>query len=162
MSKKQTAQSFWDRVDKSSEGCWEWQGSKNSTGYGTVSWGGKLYTAHRVALYLMGTIQDMSAPKSHRDSLHVLHKCDNRKCCNPSHLFLGSYKDNQLDAYKKGRRSQPKGEHHANAKLKNTEAETIRGRYDKGETQMSLAKEFNVSQRAISLIVRGETYSDNT
>lgn len=162
MSAKQTAENFWSKVTKLPNGCWEWGGTCNSTGYGLVAWHGKVYVSHRVAAYLSGLVSSMSAPKNSRELTHVLHKCDNRKCCNPSHLFLGSYKDNQLDAYKKGRRSQPKGEHHANAKLTNIEAETIRGRYDKGETQMSLAKEFNVSQRAISLIVRGETYSDNT
>jgi hypothetical protein len=62
------------------------------------------------------------------------------------------------DAYSKNRKTQPKGERHANAKLTNEQAETIRERYREGELQIPLAKEYGVSQRAISLIVRGETY----
>lgn len=158
MANKQTAESFWGRVDTQGAGCWEWQGSLNNIGYGTVAWHGKLYTAHRVAAYLKGLVDSMSAPKSHRAVTHVLHKCDNRKCCNPDHFFLGSYRDNQLDAYKKGRRVQSKGEEHVNSKLNRLQIDDIRTRYRIGEVQTALAREFNVSQMCISLIVRGETY----
>ena len=160
MARKQTRESFWAKVKKT-KSCWEWQKSCNNTGYGTVAWDGKTYVAHRVAAYLEGMVNKMEAPKSSRDKTHVLHKCDNRKCCNPKHLFLGSYTDNQLDAYKKIRRTQPKGENHTNAKLTNAQVKEIRERYKAGEMQIPLAKEFNVSQRAISLIIRNETYICN-
>jgi hypothetical protein len=159
MSKKQTVKSFWNRVDKRGPNdCWEWLGARNNTGYGTVAWHGKVYTAHRLAAFLEGLVDGALAPKLKSDKSHVLHKCDNRACCNPKHFFLGSYSDNQLDAYRKRRRSQPKGEAHANAKLTQEQAIEIRRRYSAGELQIPLAKEFKVSQRAISLIVRGETY----
>jgi DNA-directed RNA polymerase specialized sigma subunit len=103
-------------------------------------------------------ITDPSAPKSKREKTFVLHKCDNRLCCNPEHFFLGNYSDNQKDAYEKKQRKQPKGELHANAKLSKKQIINIRNRYEKGETQTALAKEFGVSQRTISLIVRYETY----
>jgi hypothetical protein len=161
MSEKQTAESFWARVKKT-ESCWEWQGAMNSTGYGSVGWHGKTRSAHRVAAYLSGMLTDMKAPNSSdRASTHVLHKCDNRKCCNPQHLFLGSYRDNMLDAYKKNRKSQLKGEAHTNAKLSNKQAQEIRMRYKKGEKQIPLAKEFKVSQKVISLIIRNEAYKCN-
>ena len=159
MGKPQTAESFWNRVDKHSpDGCWEWTGARNSTGYGTVGWHGRVYTAHRVAAWLSGLVTHPSAPESSRTPTHVLHKCDNRKCCNPSHFFLGTFADNMRDAYSKNRKTQPKGACHANAKLTNDQAHTIRGRYREGELQVPLAKEYGVSQRVISLIVRGETY----
>ncbi len=157
MSRKQTAESFWARVKKS-RGCWEWQGSCNNTGYGTVGWGGSVYTAHRIAAWLSGLVGDPSTPTNSKELMHVLHKCDNRKCCNPKHFFVGSYADNQLDAYAKKRRVQPKGEAHANAKLTNAQAEAVREAYEKGQTQTELATIYGVSQRAISLIVRKETY----
>ena len=72
--------------------------------------------------------------------------------------MIGSYSDNQLDAYTKKRKVQPKGQHHANAKLTNEQAEQIRNRYSAGEYQVPLAKEYGVSQRVISLIVRREAY----
>lgn len=161
MSAQQTAESFWSRVKgdrRKKASCWEWQGARNNTGYGTVAWRGRVYTAHRIAAWLTGLVESPSAPSATRELTHVLHKCDNRLCCNPNHFFLGSYAENQRDAYRKGRRAQPRGEAHANAKLTNAQAATIRALYATGETQVSLATAYGVSQRAISLIVRGETY----
>lgn len=90
----------------------------------------------------------------------VLHKCDNRKCCNPKHLFLGSMRANLLDAYAKGRKTQPRSAH-VNAKLTLEQVRNIRTTYDAGYTrQVDLAAKYGVSQRAISLIIRRETYKD--
>jgi len=159
MSAKQTTDSFWDKVNvKGLYQCWDWKGAKNSTGYGTVSWDGKVYTAHRIAAWIRCMVTDPSAPKTKKEKTFVLHKCDNRLCCNPEHFFLGNYSDNQKDAYEKKQRKQPKGELHVNAKLSKKQVISIRNRYEKGETQTVLAKEFGVSQRTISLIVRYETY----
>jgi hypothetical protein len=72
--------------------------------------------------------------------------------------MIGSYSDNQYDAYQKKRRVQPKGQAHSNAKLTNEQAAEIRQRYEAGEFQVPLAKEYGVSQRVVSLIVRGESY----
>jgi hypothetical protein len=160
MSNKQTPESFWARVDRDTKGgCWEWQGSVNSTGYGTVGWHGTNYTAHRVAAWLLGLVSTPKAPLNSREPTHVLHKCDNRRCCNPDHFFLGTFTDNMKDAYTKRRKTQPRGQYHANAKLTNEQVAEIRKRYKAGELQVPLASEYGVSQRAISLIVRGETYT---
>ena len=158
MSAKQTAESFWARVKKTRNACWEWQGALNNTGYGTVAWHGKRYTAHRIAAWLHGLVPTPERPLNAAQKTHVFHKCDNRRCCNPSHFLLGSYSDNQRDAYAKRRRNQPKGGHHVNAKLSNKQAAYIREAYSKGQTQMKLAACYGVSQTVISLIVRGETY----
>lgn len=157
MSHKQTPESFWARVDKSNA-CWEWTGARNSSGYGSVGWHGAVYSAHRVAAWLSGLVSSPTAPADAASPTFVLHKCDNRLCCNPAHFFLGSFSDNMVDAYSKGRKRQRGGDAHTNAKLSNAQAEEIRKRYAAGERQVPLAKEFNVSQRAISLIVREETY----
>ena len=159
MSAKQTPETFWAKVRKGADDeCWEWSGATNSTGYGTVGWHGRNYTTHRVAAWLSGMVESPSRPAHSRGKGHVLHKCDNRRCCNPNHFFLGSFTDNMRDAYTKKRKVQPKGQHHANAKLTNVQAEDIRKRYSAGEYQVPLAKEYGVSQRVISLIVRGEAY----
>jgi DNA-binding transcriptional regulator YiaG len=159
MSAKQTPESFWARVKKS-KGCWEWQGALNSTGYGSVAWGGHVYTAHRVAAWLSGLVKHPSRPTHASELTHVLHKCDNRKCCNPEHFFLGAYKDNQLDAYKKKRRVQPRGGAHVNAKLTKKQATEIRRVYKVyGLSQQTLANRYGVSQAAISLIIRKKTYT---
>lgn len=159
MSRKQTAESFWARVNKGADHeCWEWAGGANSTGYGSVGWHGRVYTAHRVAAWLSGLVTSPERPTHSTDKGHVLHKCDNRRCCNPQHFMIGSYADNQRDAYRKRRREQPQGGAHANAKLTDQQARAIRERYAAGEYQAPLAAEYGVSQRVISLIVRGESY----
>lgn len=159
MSKKQTPENFWSKVHKGADDeCWDWVGCLNSTGYGNVAWHGKVYTAHRVAAWLSGLVQTPSRPAHSREPTHILHKCDNRKCCNPNHFFLGTFTDNMKDAYTKQRKVQPKGQAHSNAKLTNEQAAEIRQRYEAGEFQVPLSKEYGVSQRVVSLIVRGESY----
>ena len=159
MSARQTPEGFWARVNKHGpNGCWEWTGCTNSTGYGNAAWHGKLYTAHRLAAFLVGLVDSPSRPVNAAVRTHVLHKCDNRRCCNPEHFFLGSFSDNQRDAYTKKRKVQPKGQHHTNAKLSNAQAEEIRAKYSLGFTQVALAAEYGVTQTAISLITRGKTY----
>ena len=161
MAKKQTPQSFWEKVSVDAshpQKCWEWLGACNSTGYGTVSVNGKVYTAHRVAAWYSGLITDINAPKHKSEKGFVLHTCDNRKCCNPTHFVIGNYSDNQKDAYTEKRKLQPKGARHANSKLTTEQVSEIRNRYTNGEYQISLAREYGVSQRCISLIVRWETY----
>jgi len=159
MSKKQTPENFWSKVRKGADDeCWEWSGATNNTGYGTVGWHGRNYTAHRVAAWLSDMVKSPSRPEHSRDKDHVLHRCDNRRCCNPHHFVIGSYSDNQYDAYQKKRRVQPKGQAHSKEKPTNEQAAEIRQRYEAGEFQVPLAKEYGVSQRVVSLIVRGESY----
>jgi len=168
MSEKQTADSFWARVDQpSAKACWVWIGAKTSSGYGSLMWHGRHVQAHRVAYWLThGGIrldtQFRVAGVAKRYRRFVLHRCDNRLCCNPEHLFLGSMRANQLDAYAKGRKTQPKSKH-ANAKLSPAQVRQIRRAYSAGGVrQVGLAAKYGVSQRCISLIVRNETYKDIT
>lgn len=87
---------FWEKVSRSSK-CWEWTASKDSCGYGLfrVSHTENMRRAHRVAW----TLENGEIP----DGLHVLHRCDNPACVRPSHLFLGTHRDNMLDMHAKGR-----------------------------------------------------------
>lgn len=166
MSAKNTPKQFWSRVRVAApNSCWEWQGAKTSGGYGNLSWHGVCVQAHRVAYYLSHGGVSLStnfrqAGTASRYKRFVLHSCDNRACCNPKHLFLGSMRTNQLDAYAKGRKVQLKSRH-TNARLTPKQVIQVRRLYDSGkQTQAQLAALYGVSQRVISLVVRRESYKD--
>jgi len=75
--------------------CKEWYGAKNSEGYGTTTYKGKIIYAHRLAWIK----KNGDIPKG----MYICHKCDNPSCYNINHLFLGTPKDNCQDKVKKGR-----------------------------------------------------------
>jgi len=142
----------------SATGCIEWTGCIQSNGYGRVKFDGRTRYVHRVSAELkFGEIPE---------GLEVCHKCDNRKCFNPDHLFLGTRKDNMQDAVSKSRISRgekhaaqiPSGERNYNAKLKNSDIPEIRRRHASGETQTSIAKSFSVDRSLIGLIVNGKAW----
>lgn len=151
---------FWSHVDKrSSDECWNWTAYVASNGYGRVQWKEvNGVSVHRVAWELAyGPI-----PKQ----LFVLHKCDNRRCCNPSHLFLGSQADNMKDMAAKGRgvkakgytRPDVRGELNNRAGLTQNDVREIRRRAVMGTTQKKLALEYNVGTATINSIVLRKTW----
>ena len=86
---------FFDKVLKT-DNCWTWIGClRGKTGYGAFKINKKTVDSHRVSY----TLHYGEIPKG----LYVCHKCDNKKCVNPAHLFLGSPKDNWQDSFDKGR-----------------------------------------------------------
>jgi hypothetical protein len=137
---------FWLNVGVSDDtsACWEWKISRFKSGYGKTQISQKTERSHRVA-YI---IQNGNIP----DGLHVLHTCDNRACCNPNHLFLGTQQDNMIDKVRKGK--QIRGETHPLSKLLDEQIREIRDRYSKGGiTHNELALEFGVCRRAIGKII---------
>lgn len=88
---------FWAKVDRDGgpEACWPWQGSLDGKGYGRVWLNGVMAKAHRVALELSG----VRVPSD----MYVMHSCDNRPCCNPAHLGVGTSSDNARDMVAKDR-----------------------------------------------------------
>lgn len=83
------------KVERSEQGCWLWVGALRPNGYGNFFLGNKTTCAHRAAW----TLANGQIP----DGLQVLHRCDVPNCVNPSHLFLGTQKDNMQDMIAKGR-----------------------------------------------------------
>jgi hypothetical protein len=138
--------------------------SLNHAGYGQFNVSdkppAKCRLAHRVSwLIAFGDIPD---------GLHVLHKCDNPKCVRPSHLFLGTVKDNMKDMWNKNRSAvqkyggshMPHGEKHhfykKGHKITREQAEEIR---TMNGTQRQIALRFGVDPSLISRIKSNEIWS---
>jgi hypothetical protein len=129
---------FWSKVDKSGD-CWVWK-AKKSNGYGRYWKDNRHIIAHRYSWILAnGQIPEGQI---------VRHKCRN-KCVNPAHLELGTRKDNTDDRIRDG--TEQKGETAPCSKLTDDTVRQIRRRAN--ESQVELAKEFNVSPPTIWKII---------
>lgn len=146
-------QRFWEKVDRRGpDECWEWQGKVGNHGYGVI-WldATRTRTTHRVAFELAhGAIKKTC----------VCHRCDNRLCCNPAHLFQGSRADNNRDMFAKGRNKAPglKGSRHGCAKLSEQQVAQIRARVAAGEVQRRVAEEFGVHYTTVNNIVKRDNW----
>jgi hypothetical protein len=140
---------FWTHVDCSGglEACWLRTRYVGENGYGITGINGKQYKAHRVSYFIEhGRIDN--------DRL-VLHRCDERACVNPAHLFLGTPKDNSQDAVKKGRNTRLYGEQNGKTKLTRAAVLAIRRLCKRGVYQKTVAKQFGVSEATVSYVVNG-------
>lgn len=135
-----------ERSTLSASGCLEWIGCKNERGYGRLFVDGRPRLTHRLAYQTwVGPIPA---------GLRVLHRCDNRACINPAHLFIGTVADNNKDMCEKGRNA--KGERHGKAKLTKEKVLEIRA---SAFGYRRLARKFSVSIYTIRDIKRGRAWA---
>lgn len=140
-------------IEISTNGCWNWVGTKRgqSSGvyYGGTNIGRKSMLAHRASyeLYIDKIPEGML----------VCHKCDNPRCVNPEHLFLGTHLDNGRDMSQKNRGTN--GEKSANSKLTSNQVMEIRfaGKL-RNMRQKDIAYVFGVSEKAVHKIINNKTW----
>lgn len=144
---------FWSKVDRSGgdNACWNWMAGLKKDGYGQFHINGhksKNLGAHRFAYELSNGVPP--------GNLLVCHSCDNPKCCNPAHLFLGTTLDNVRDKIKKGR-GKPGGvigEQSPHHKLNIEQVRYIRNRFAVGDiTKAELSRQMGVGATTISDII---------
>lgn len=129
--------------------CIEWSGRLSGGGYGRVTRDGINAYAHRV------TWETVNGPIP--DGLHVCHRCDNRKCVNPAHLFLGTPADNMQDKARKGRAPRLRGLTNGRAKFSDGLVASVVADYATGKfTQRELAAAYRMSQTHVSDLVNGK------
>lgn len=147
---------FWSRASTGDpDSCWPWMLGRTPRGYGVAWLRGRNVRAHRVAW----AIENGCDPSP----FHVLHKCDNPPCCNPSHLFLGTDADNVADMRAKGRGFTPSsnlGVDHCSARLTPLNVASIRMAHANGTPQSHIAATFGVTPQAIWKVIHRKTWKD--
>ena len=149
-------ESFWLKVDRNSkEDCWEWKGSLNR-GYGQFWVGHTFIGAHKYSYELhFGKIEN---------GLLVCHRCDNRKCVNPNHLFLGTYQDNENDKVSKNRQAKGKkngqsGTRNWKNKLSELDVIEIRKKLEDKTPYKVLSQKYGVTEGMIYYIKSRRSWS---
>jgi hypothetical protein len=141
---------FWSKVDvRGPDECWPWKRGK-SVGYGSFRFEGRAHLSHRFAYELIhGQIQD---------GMYACHHCDNRECCNPAHLFLGTHAENMADAA--GKRRMNCGQSHGMAKLADRDALVIKALVLwSGFSRVEVAAEYGVTKETVRNIVTGRNWT---
>lgn len=168
-------------IDRSGgpEACWPWTYTRFANGYGCLVFGGKTMLAHRV-------MKAVTVGRVLERFEFVCHTCDNPICCNPSHHFIGSPRENSQDALRKGRiatglrngafthpekrpagarhgsRTKPeslrRGEANSQSRLRSQDVVIIRERLARGDTMTAIAKDFGVSRSTIGAIRDGHIW----
>jgi len=137
--------------------CWIWTGKLDQDGYGVFRLTGIGNSAHRASYFFH--------KGKFNTKLCVCHTCDNRKCVNPDHLWLGTPRENNRDRDLKGRRADTippifYGKNNNKTKLTEKQVKEIRSLHSKGFTYYKLAKLYPVSATNIRSICLRETWKD--
>lgn len=151
---------FWSKVERRGVvECWNWRGGITRRGYGHFWQGskasGKKHRAHRIAWIIANG-------RPIPDGMMVMHSCDNRGCCNPSHLSVGTQQENIKDRDSKGRGKYfGTARNHPRPRAKLTEVSVREIRAIRGDHQ-TIARMFGVSAKTIGAVLRRDTWTHIT
>ena len=142
--KRPFSERFFEKIDSSAgvDGCHLWTGAMLKTGYGSIRSDGRVLRSNRAAYEIAHGIS-LSVCE------HVLHKCDNRKCVNPRHLFLGTPKTNSDDKFEKGRANTHK-------KFSDSDIQAMKLLKSSGHSGRYIAELFGASEATVSMVTRGK------
>lgn len=142
---------FNSKISIQPNGCWHYTGYCDSDGYGRFWYNGTTIGAHQFSIQHLGNV-------SIAKGMFVCHSCDNPRCVNPSHLFVGSALDNSRDRDQKGRHNSCPGEKNGAARFTEQDIHYIRQNYIKGKNTKELAKKFKCHPNVILNIVKRKTW----
>lgn len=147
---------FWAKVSKPADGngCWEWTAVLNEAGYGVFGVPGGIDRAHRISWRLKFGAIDAG--------MFICHKCDNRKCVNPDHLFQGSPRDNVLDMRSKGRMVAPptmRGESNCRNRFSVEDVVQMRSEYRAGASIREICGRVGAWYNTVKRIVLHESWA---
>lgn len=156
---------FWSKINvtNSNESCWYWKANtSHNFGYGSFRINGKTYSSHRLALmFYSGGI---------KDDLQANHKCNNPACCNPTHLYWGTQKENIRDSIIAGTKTDPprnnppilRGEDNPHAVMTEDFIRNLRGDWQSEVSAKKLSKKYNISINTVYQIVNYRSWKHVT
>jgi hypothetical protein len=145
---------FWSKVDMlSPDECWEWQASLHTSGYGRF----KLASDWSVMANRLSLVLHTGEDRLDRMALH---HCDNRRCCNPHHLYWGTHTDNMRDKSSRGRwrGGDQSGASNGAAKLTDEQLALIVNRLREGWNNKQVASDLPITHAMVSLIRLGKMW----
>lgn len=175
---RQYADRFWRRIEKT-DGCWFWRGPYYRNGYGILYVPPRPGLSRRLMVHRVSwTLNRGVIP----DGMMVLHRCDNRGCVRPDHLFLGTAMDNARDMAAKGRQvfqrhperaprgdrngsrthpeRRPRGELNKMARLSRVDVILIRNKRAAGLSARQIGLQHGVSRSNVHGIVTGRLWPE--
>jgi hypothetical protein len=140
---------LWKKVNiLGPDDCWDWFGALSGRGYGVISVDYRTLGTHTFSWMIDNNTNKVPY------GMYILHRCDNRKCCNPKHIYCGTPSDNACDREERN----PKKPYQDASKSKLFSHEILELRKLTGMTQEEKARKYNIDQTSVSKILRAPVY----